>query len=64
MNVFTNIINGQENYEKYFSAIVKKNLYQYEYRHTDGELFSCIKSSLQLCREAKDIWLKRKEENK
>lgn len=31
--------------------------YQYDYRHTDGELFSTVAKSLQACRERRDSWL-------
>lgn len=40
-----------------------KNRYcQYDYRHTDGELFSCVAPSLEKCREKRDVWLKAKEQ--
>ena len=36
---------GTENYEKFQTGIDrrKRTLVQYDYRHTDGELFSCVK---------------------
>ncbi len=35
---------------------------QYDYRHpTDGELFSCVKPTLDECRAARDKWLTAKE---
>ncbi len=33
---------------------------QYDYRHTDGELFSCIGHNLEHCREKRDRWLELK----
>ena len=51
---------GKENYMSYFSPITKKNLVQYDYRHTDGELFSCVRQSLEECRAKRDEWLKAK----
>jgi hypothetical protein len=51
---------GREQYEEYCSTITKVCQYQYDYRHTDGELFSCVASSLQECRERKNKWLKEK----
>lgn len=51
---------GSENYELYYSKIVKKNLYQYEFRHSNGELFTTVKSTLKQCQSAKDEWLKSK----
>ncbi len=35
----------------------KRTLVQYDYRHTDGELFSCVKPTLDECRAARDKWL-------
>jgi hypothetical protein len=32
-------------------------LYQYDYRHTDGKLFSCVAPTLEKCREKRDEWL-------
>ncbi len=39
----------------------KRTLMQYDYRHTDGELFSCVKPTLDECRAARDKWLTAKE---
>ena len=43
---------GTENYEKFQTGIDrrKRTLVQYDYRHTDGELFSCVKPTLAECR--------------
>ena len=35
--------------------------YQYDYRHTDGELFACVKPTLDECRTAKNKWLNAKQ---
>jgi hypothetical protein len=48
---------GQEQYEHYFSAIAQKELVQYDYRTPNGKLFSCVKPTLELCRQARDKWL-------
>jgi len=58
-----NIGPGQEQYEK-FNSHIRKNpwRYQYDYRHTDGELFSCIKKTLAECRASRDEWLEKKGE--
>ena len=39
---------GTEKYEKFQTGIGrrKRTLVQYDYRHTDGELFSCVKPTL------------------
>ncbi len=50
---------GTEKYERFQSGIGrrKRTLVQYDYRHTDGELFSCVKPTLDECRAARDKWL-------
>lgn len=54
---------GTEKYERFQLGIGrrKKHLVQYDYRHTDGELFSCVKSTLDECRAARDKWLTTKK---
>lgn len=52
---------GQEDYTTFTYGGKKR--YQYDYRHTDGELFSTVRSSLSLCREERDKWLSRKSNN-
>lgn len=47
---------GQENYER-FEARRGKWFYQYDYRHTDGELFSIVLSTLERYRQERDKWL-------
>lgn len=50
--------NGGEQYETYTPAIRKaRKRVQYDYRHTDGELFSCVKKTLDECRVARDHWI-------
>lgn len=55
---------GQEQHE-YFRGLKMPGkpapkLCQYDYRHTDGELFSCIDKSVDACRARRDEWLSRK----
>lgn len=47
---------GEERYEEYTSVKGKK-LIQYDYRHKDGQLFSCVKPTLHECRKARNEWL-------
>ena len=52
---------GQEQYE-YFKGLKRPGkpapkLCQYDYRHTDGELFSCVAPSLEAARARRDEWL-------
>ncbi len=56
-----NLAKGQEQHETFKSSITRKTAVQYDYRHTDGELFSCVKSTLQACRQAKENWISKKE---
>ena len=48
---------GQEQYQEYRSRVNKKVMVQYDYRHTDGELFSCVGKSLAECRDKRNAWL-------
>lgn len=34
--------------------------YQYDYRHTDGELFSTVAKTLDECRRRRDGWIAKK----
>lgn len=47
---------GEENYER-FEARRGKWFYQYDYRHTDGELFSIVLPTLERCRQERNKWL-------
>lgn len=55
---------GTEKYERFQLGIGrrKRTLVQYDYRHMDGELFSCVKPTLDECRQKRNEWLKRKED--
>lgn len=50
---------GQEQYE-YFTAMGKKRV-QYDYRHTNGKLFSCLAKNLEECRAKRDAWITKLE---
>ena len=39
----------------------KRTLVQYANRHTDGELFACVKPTLDECRTARNKWLNAKQ---
>jgi len=49
---------GNENYTT-FRPVHRPNqtYYQYDYRHTDGELFSTVAPTLGECRSRRDKWL-------
>lgn len=61
---------GTENHEYFQSGFGrrKRTLVQYDYRDaTDGELFSCVKPTLDECRTERDKWLttkRGKEDNR
>ena len=40
----------------------RRTFVQYDYRHTDEELFSCVKPTLDECRRLRDEWIKAKED--
>lgn len=48
--------NGQEQHEAFKHPTTKKVLVQYDYRHTDGRLFSCVKLTLEECQQARHTW--------
>ena len=51
---------GTEHWERY-TACNKKRYYQYDYRHTNGELFTCVTPTLEECRVKRDNWLNMQE---
>ena len=53
---------GSEQFEKFQTGIGrrKRTLVQYDYRASDGELFSCVAPTLEDCRRKRDGWLSEK----
>lgn len=51
---------GKETYTIFRPANRQKKYCQYDYRHRDGELFSTVAPTLQLCRDKRDKWLQAK----
>lgn len=53
---------GQEQWETFTAHLSRRpeQRIQYDYRHPDGQLFSCVKKTLAECRAARDQWLKSK----
>jgi len=53
---------GQEQYEYCLLKTGRqaKKYCSYDYRHTDGELFSCVKPTLTACRASRDEWLRKR----
>ena len=56
---------GTEQYETFYSAhrVKRVSRVMYDYRHTDGTLFSCVASTLKECRQRRDEWLNKKINN-
>lgn len=50
-----------EQYEEYRCAIWRRKIVRYDYRADDGELFSCVRRSLEECRTARDRWAENRE---
>jgi hypothetical protein len=48
---------GKEQFEKYYSRISKKYFFQYDYRHLDGELFSCVANDIEEARKKRNEWI-------
>lgn len=63
--VSTTATPGTEQYEVFYTdyRARRKKHYQYDYRHTDGELFSCVADTLKKCRQHRDEWLNKKTNN-
>lgn len=57
--VSTTTAPGTEQYETFYSSHRGKRVSRvmYDYRHTDGELYSCVASTLKECRQRRDKWL-------
>ncbi len=57
-----NLRPGEEQYEVFTSRIGRKSkrMVQYDYRDNDGTLFSCVRHTLEDCRNARNIWLDNK----
>ena len=52
---------GEEKFVKCCLGAFRGQIYyQYDYRHTDGELFSCVAPTLENARKRRDSWLKDK----
>lgn len=56
---------GTEKHERFQLGIGrrKRTFVHYDYRHTDGELFSCVKPTSDECRAERDKWLTAKHGN-
>lgn len=56
------LIPGEEKFVKCrLSTFKGQTFYQYDYRHTDMELFSTVAKTLDECRRRRDEWIEKKE---
>ena len=54
---------GEEKFVKYRLVAFKGRTFnQYDYRHTDGELFSTVAKTLAECRHKRDEWIEKKKQ--
>jgi len=52
---------GQEQFMTFIAGAFRgTEYYQYDYRHTDGELFTTIAKTLEECRKQRDKWIAEK----
>lgn len=52
---------GEEKYVTFIAGAFRgTEYYQYDYRHTDGELFSTVAKTLEECRKQRDEWTNKK----
>ena len=61
--VSTCVVPGTERYEWFTTGRGqrRKKYVQYDFRDaTDKELFSCVRPTLEECREERDVWLMKK----
>lgn len=55
-----NIAPNEEQHEYYKDSITRKRRCQYDYRDSDGTLFSCTRPTLEECRRARDAWIEKR----
>jgi hypothetical protein len=52
---------ASENFEHFWSEISNREMVQYDFRDTDGQLFSCIAPTLTEARNRRIKWIEAKE---
>lgn len=54
---------GEEKYIECCLGAFRGQIYiQYDYRHTNGKLYSTVAKTLETCRQKRDEWIKRQEQ--
>jgi hypothetical protein len=52
------IKNSSEAFEFYDSSVYRGKMCEYNYRASDGRLFTTVMKTLKKCRQKKDVWLR------
>lgn len=53
---------GAEQWEEFKSSLFRnKVMVQYDYRHINGQLFSCVAANLEAARAKRDAWLQKQK---
>jgi len=47
---------GDEQFEVFWSTVLNRDVCQYDYRDTDGHLFSCVAKSVDAARDRRNGW--------
>ena len=55
------VAGGQEKYRQKYSHRLRKTMWRFEHRATDGELFQTAARTLEECQERRDRWLRERE---
>ena len=50
---------GAEQYEEYYSSLSQCMKIQYDYRHSNDILFSCVAATLEKARDKRNLWFRR-----
>lgn len=50
------LLPGHEQFERYWSPVAGKNMWQYDYRDPKGHLYSCVAFSLEICLARRKKW--------
>ncbi len=60
-----NLLNGNEQHESFTTKIGRNKIkrVQYDYRHTNGKLFTCVAKDLGSCQFKRDMWLDKELES-
>jgi len=52
-----NLQRGQEQYEEFWSSVLRRKMVQYDYRAKTGQLFSTVAKDLETARAKRMFWM-------